>query len=395
MIAGLVLGVIMVSVLLVPGPAAAIDLNQWVPGLKMTLFVSERAEYETNVFQVNSNAEDDVIFRTIPGFLATFERGPILATAGYRMEFLNFLELEGQDEIHHYAGVSLGAKFTRLRTNLVASFAKTTDPATTELVGRTDSTTITVAPEVDYLITSRLGVGANYGYTYVRFEQRASELNRDSHLFGGSAFWNFLPKAEVRVGYGFGYSEFVRQGNVRRGIPDRDFDRHLIYGSVRGDLTPKLSSTLRVGYELRDYYRAPVEDTSTYTVGGDVAYRPTERTRIALITSKGFEESIFGLSGQTVLYETTAASLIAEQQFLTKFRANARVSGVLNEYPRKETTVRQQQPKFREDIVLGWGAGIDYDIQKWLSVGAEYSHTRRDSTFDEFSYKDEIGRAHV
>ncbi|MBI1737068.1 MAG: outer membrane beta-barrel protein [Candidatus Rokubacteria bacterium] len=389
------IGVIVLAVVLSPLPAAAIDLNQWVPGLKTTVFVSERAEYETNIFQVNSGAQDDVIFRTIPGFLATYERGPVLGSLGYRLEFLNFLELTRQDEVHHLGAINLGTKFTRLRTNLLGSLAITSDPATTELTGRTNSTTITAAPAVDYLLTSRLGVGANYGYTYVRFENRAAALDRDSHLFGGSAFWNFLPKAELRVGYGYGFSEFVREGSRRRQLPDRDFDRHHVYGSVSGDLTPKLSSTFRVGYEVRDYHREPVSDEGSFIVGGDWTYRATDRTRISLITSKGFEESIFGQTGQTVLFETTSAVLLAEQQIGSKIRANARISGVLNDYPRKDITVRQQQPKFREDVILGWGAGIDYDIQRWLSVGAEYSHTRRDSTFDEFSYKDDKFTAKV
>lgn len=388
------IGVIVLAAVLVPLPAAAIDLNQWVPGLKTTLFVSERAEYETNIFQVPSGAEDDIIFRTIPGFLATYERGPLLASVGYRLEFLNFVEHTREDEIHHFASMNIGAKGTRLRANMAGSLAITSDPPTTEFTGRTDSTTISGSPEVDYLITSRVGVGANYNYTKVRFEDRAKDLNRTSHLIGGSAFWNFLPKAEARVGYGVGWSEFDHFGQ-EGARPDRDFVRHVIYAGVRGDLTPKLSSTFRVGYEVRDYDRAPVADEGSFTIGGDWTYRPTERTRIGLFTSKGFEESIFGQTGQTVLFETTSVALLAEQQLGQKVRVNARISGVRNDYPRKDFTIRDTRPKFRVDEILGWGAGIDYDIQKWLTVGAEYSHTRRESTFDEFNYKDDKFTAKV
>ena len=52
-----------------PSPATAFDLGQWIPGLKVSPFLSERVEYETNVFQTPSHSKDDIIFKTIPGFL--------------------------------------------------------------------------------------------------------------------------------------------------------------------------------------------------------------------------------------------------------------------------------------------------------------------------------------
>src|SRR5689334_7596370 len=39
-------------------PALAFDLGQWVPGLKVSPFLSERVEYDSNVFQTPSHSKD-------------------------------------------------------------------------------------------------------------------------------------------------------------------------------------------------------------------------------------------------------------------------------------------------------------------------------------------------
>lgn len=379
--------VVVMAVLLFPLQASAVDLNQWVRGLKFSPFVTQRVEYETNVFQVTSRTQDDLISRTVPGFLLTLERGPLTLGAGYRAEFLRFMDLEEQDNTHHIATYRLGLAYGFLKVSLGSDLTLTSDPPTTELTGRTDSTTITLAPDFEFRLTPRFSVGVNYGFTSVRYEKRAEELNHIQHTFGGSVFWKLVPKADVRLGYSYGYSEF---DNVTFRT-DRDVSaQHDIFVALRGDLTPKLSSTFRIGYGLRDQESPRLEDPSTLTLGGDWTYKPTERTRITLATSRAFQDSIFGEFGETVTFVSSTGTLAAEQQFGTKVRANARLTGVLNEYPRKEVTLREPFAfRHRNDTILGWGTGVDYDIQKWLSIGAEYSHTRRDSNFDEFNYKDD------
>lgn len=372
-------------VVLLPTQAFAIDLNQWVQGLKVQVFLTERVEYQSNIFLEPSRTRDDVIFRTVPGFLASYERGPMTLGFGYRMELLKFMDHGSQDDEHHLASLDLKIALNKLRVSLHHDLTLTSDPPNSELTGRLDSTTINLAPEVEYNLTSRLSVGALYSFTDVRFEKRAEAMNHTTHLYGTYAAWKFSPKADIRLGYTYGYSEF---DNTPPSI-DRDAKHHIMYAGLRGEITPKLSSTFRIGYEIRDQESPRVQDESALHLGGDWVFRPTERMRFALLTTKTFENSIFGQVGEIVTYEVSSATLTYDQQLGTKFRVNARVGGSLNEYPRKDITVRDTVFKFREDTIFTWGTGIDYDIQKWLLVGAEYSHTRRDSTFNEFDYKDD------
>ena len=90
-----------------PSPAAAVDLNAiWpdlgLPGFKISPFISERVEYESNVFQAPSRSQDDVIFKTIPGFVLELPLGRHKIDLGFRAEILRYVDLENQDTEHYF-----------------------------------------------------------------------------------------------------------------------------------------------------------------------------------------------------------------------------------------------------------------------------------------------------
>src|SRR4030095_9570380 len=104
---------------------AALDIGEWIPGLKLTPFFAERITYETNVFQVPSGSHADAIFTTIPGFLADYTFGPHAATLGYRAEILNYVTLTDQDTVNHVLVAQLRLDFPKLLFNLRDDFVKT------------------------------------------------------------------------------------------------------------------------------------------------------------------------------------------------------------------------------------------------------------------------------
>lgn len=370
-------GVVLVTLFLSVSPASALDLGEWVAGLKLSPFISERIEYETNIFQVPSGAQDDVIFKTVPGFLIDYTVGRHALSAGYRAEILRFATLEGQDAVHHIGVGQIRLEFPRTLINVRDDFTRTTDPPGTELTGRIKSTTNTLVPEAEYRLTERFSVGANYAWTHVDFERTVNQLDRDEHLIGGSVFWKFLPKTDLRLSYSYGQKNFDL-------ATESDVTRHIATVGLRGDLTAKLSSTFRAGFESRDAERGGEKDFTGYVVGGDWVYKPTDRTTLSLLTNRSVEESSFG---DTPFFVSTTATLLAEHKFVPKVSANARLTGGVNEYPTKETL--GGRTKFRKDTLAGWGAGVDYDIQPWLRVGADYSHSRRNSNFNEFNFADD------
>lgn len=372
------LAVFVVALLLVATPAPAIDLGEWVPGLKVSPFISERVEYESNVFQAPSNAQDDVVSKTIPGILVDYSAGPNSFSFGYRAEILRWADLESQDTEHHFVVAQIKLDYPKWLFLARDDFSKTSDPPGTELTGRIESTTNVLAPEFEYRLTERFSVGANYSWTTVDFEQTVDQLDRDEHLIGGSVFWKFLPRADLSLTYNYGEKNFDT-------ATSRDVTRNLVLVGVRGDLTAKLSAKFRLGYESREPEQSGLADYNGLVFGGDWTYKPTERTKISLLLDRSVQESTFASS---FFYVSTTGTLLLEHEFMPKLSANLRLTGGNNDYPTKES-VGGSSAKFRNDDLLGWGAGVVYDIQKWLRVGLEYSHTRRDSNFDTFDFADD------
>ena len=365
----------------VSAPACAFDLGEWVPGLKVSPFLSERVDYETNVFQVPSHSQSSVIFKTIPGFVLDYTFGAHSLSAGYRAEILNYVSLSSQDNVHQIAAVQLRLDFPRTLINLRDDFIKTSDPPTTELTGPIISTTNVFKPDAEYRLTPRFSTGLGFTWRYVRFEDPsiADLIDRDEYIVTPSVYWKFNPRADVGLNFSYGRIIFTTS-------TDRDYTLYRPTISLRGDVTPRLSSGLRVGYEWRVPDDTDIENSgSGFFASGDLTYRPTERTTLTLAVDRSFQESTFET---TTFYTTSAVQLLAQHQLLPKVTVGARVGGGLNDYSSKQANANGTFA-FRQDMFFVVGANVEYAIQRWLRVGVEYLRTSRSSNFAQFDFVDE------
>lgn len=355
----------------------AIELGEWVPGLRVTPFLSERVEYETNILQTPSAAKDDIIFRTIPGALAEWNFGPHSLTAGYRAEILNFLRFGNLDRVHHiFAGLLL-MEFNRLTVNVRDDFISTSDPQNTEQTGRIESTTNTLTSGAEYRLTDRFSVGGSGLWTHVSYPT-LPQLDREEYLLGPSVFWRITPKADLSLNYFYGQKFWDST------FAFRNVTRNLILMGVRGDLTAKVSSTFRIGFEDREPQGSGLPSYRGVVASGDWKYRPTERLTLTLVTDRSVQESTFG---HQVFYVATTGTISATYKLGSKVAASVQFSAGDNAYPGKETL--NGQTKWRRDTLLGWGGGVGYDVQWWLRVGGDYVHTSRSSNFGVFNYQDD------
>ena len=386
-----VLSVLVLS-FLAPAPAAAVDLNAlWpdlgLPGFKITPFISERVEYESNVFQTERGAKDDGISKTIPGFVLELPLGRHKIDLGFRAEILRYFNLGDQDTEHYFVLGNLLLDFPGgLKINLKEDFARTSDPPGTELTGRIGSTTNILAPSIEYGFAQRYALGFEYVWTHVDFDRGTGveSLDRDEHTFGVTGFYKIQPKTDILLNLGYGFKDFDQASN-------RDAKRYFVTTGVRGELSSRLTSTFRIGYEVRDPDHGSVGEYQGFIVGGDFVWRPTERTRITLLTERSVQESIFQ-SNQ--IYIGNQVTLSAEHFLTRKLLVSARLFGATNDYFEK---AQKTNGRFgwRYDIVGGAGVGLEYTIQRWLAVSADYTHTRRESNFDTFDFRDDIVGAKV
>jgi hypothetical protein len=372
---------------LAPTPAAAVDLNAlWpdlgLPGFKISPFVSQRVEYESNVFQVPSGSQDDVISKTIPGFVLELPLGRHKVDLGFRAEVLRYADLGSQDTEHYFVLGNVLLDFPGgLKAKLKEDFARTSDPPGTELTGRINSSTNVLSPSLEYGFAQRYAIGLDYVWTTVSFDDDTGveQLDRDEHTVGVTGFYRIQPKTDLLVNVSYGAKDFDTAN-------DRDVDRYITAVGIRGEITSRLISTLRVGYEIRDPDQGDVGSYSGFVVGGDVIYQPTERTRITLVTERSVQESVFATN---FAYLANLVTLAAEHFLTPMLLLTGRLFGGYGDYFEKAQKVSGRFD-WREDWIGAFSVGVEYQIQRWLAVSADYTHSRRDSNFDNFDFKNDI-----
>jgi hypothetical protein len=373
-----------------PSPAGAVDLNAvWpdlgLPGFKISPFISERVEYESNIFQVPSHSQDDVIFKTIPGFVLELPLGRHKIDLGFRAEILRYVDLTNQDTEHYFVLGNLLLDFPGgLKLKLKEDFARTSDPPGTELTGRIKSNTNVLSPSAEYGFAQRYAIGLDYVWANVRFDDTVQQLDRDEHTVGVTGFYRIQPKTDLLANFSYGIKDFDRANN-------RDVTRYIGAIGVRGEITSRLTSTLRLGYEVRDPDHGRVGSYSGPVVGGDLVWAPTERTRITLVADRSVQESVFATN---LAYLSNLLTLSAEHFLTPKLLLTGRVFGGNGSYFEKAAKVNGSFD-WRSDWVYAFSVGVEYQIQKWLGVSADYTHSRRDSNFDNFDFKDDIVGAKV
>jgi hypothetical protein len=357
-----------------PPSAAALDLNQWIPGLRVTPFITEKVEYNSNVFQVPTDTQDDVIFWTVPGVVVDYTLGNYTLSFGYRAEIQNYLELTDQNFVNHIGAVQFLAELPRLTLTFRNDFVRTNEPPISELSGPIPSNTNNLLPEVEYRFTPRLSMGVNVGWIHVDYEDPAAEvIDRDEYQVGLTAFWRLFTKGDVRFDVAYRHAQFKHDES-------RDVDYYLLSVGLRGDITEKLSSTFRIGLQVRDA-KTGQDGFTGLAFTGDLVYRPRSTTTITLSALRTTQDSAFGAQP---FYVTTGGGIAVRQELLRRLTLEARIGGGINEYPGVE--VVDGVAARRKDGFLTAGLNLEYQVRDWLLLGVEYRHNFRRSSFPLFEF---------
>ena len=374
------------------GRVLALSFEEKIQGLTLTPFVSERVEYESNVFQTPNRTRGDMIFRTIPGFLADLTRGPLSVSAGYRAEIIEYVTLTDQNAVNQSGVVQLKVDLPRLKLQLRNDFTETTDPPGSELTGPIKSQTNVLAPSAEYRLTERFSIGASYAWPHIHYpptsassespneqqNQAVQQLDEDDHLAGVTLWWKFLPKSDIGLYAQYGTSSFGNDSG-------RNTQREIVGLTLRGDLTAKLSSTFRIGILHQD----STDTAPAYTglaMGGGWVYQATERTQLTLTTDRSPQASVFETAQY---YISTTGWLGVRHEFPgRKLAVWLRVGAGEDAYNTKQPTANGVTTKYRLDTLVGTSVGLDYTIQPWLRTGIDYSFKQRTSNFSQFNYDD-------
>lgn len=223
-----------------------------------------------------------------------------------------------------------------------------------------------------------LSVGLGYSFVFDFFDEGTGLSGGDSYSHQPSfdVRWKFFPKTSFVLSAS---GDLKRYPNTQEtlGVTYQNTDMNAIRATVGlvGLVTPKLSVTLRAGYGNTMAVESASGDFASAIGMAELGYDMTLQTRFSLGYSRDFQPALlFGYVGVDKFYASARQGLFG--------RLSLQLNGAVALQAYGTPAVGQNLPAGnRNDVVITVGAGADYEILSWLSVGVADNYQKLSTSF--------------
>ncbi len=383
-------GLVLLAIAGFAGSAAAQGLElgpfRLLPSLGLAL------EYDDNVLLTATDKIDDFIFHIVPGIVIELPSRKYAVRLGYQADILRYFDNTDLDTVHQSFladarvnfNVGLGLRLTDrfLITNEFAGFPV---PELTQLVDRWENT---LDAGVDYTVRERYTLDVNFRWFMVDYKDdpQFDQFDRDDYTIAGTFFYRLLPKTSI-----LGEVDYVQvRYDERASAADRDSDGWRFWLGVKGDITPKTTILLKLGWEWKDYENPVRQDWDGLVAELNVIWKYREPSEIRIFGGRANVESTF----EGTNYYVSSYGGAEVRHFLSE-RLILRVRGLggVNQYP--EDVLLGVNSADRTDAFFEAGISLKYQMRRWLAFELGYKYLTLNSNFNQFDYTDNRIKASV
>ena len=230
---------------------------------------------------------------------------------------------------------------------------------------------------ITYDMGTRFRLRGEYGHYSVAYDAEENQLrDRDDDKYSAYLYYKLTGKSTIFTEYDFVDINYDAQA-------DLDAQEHYFWGGFRWRHSEKTMGEIKAGYLTKDYAVESGDTKGDFVVSGWLDYELTGKSRLRLLASRLAEEPD-NYGSQSVL--TNEGSVIFIHNLTTKVSISA--EGGYGQSSYDGTYTYQGVTGERDDDEYKAGLSLDYQIQDWLAVGAQYEYFNRDSSFSELSYTD-------
>ena len=351
--------------------------------------------YDTNIYLAEKGAgitpvRESFINRAMAGVNVANKFGPKLElTGGYNLELLTYSRAASTNNaVHHSGNLAVKALLPRDTTLTVQDNAMdTTDQATSELTQRARRVQNTAMLNVESPLRGKFGFGIMLQHNYNNYMAMANNaLDRAELLAGLNITYQLQPKTKVFVGYTYGTLNYLNDAAYPTATNDATYNN--IDLGVTGNIAPKLVGTVKAGVQMRNYDKSFTygsikadNDLNTAAYSAQLAWNAMEKTDVVILAKRANVESNFQASR---FYTSTLTDLSASRE-VRKVKVGVGVNYEDVLYPEKSTLGGK-----RHDNMTSARLTADYNIQKWLKAGFNYTFKYRTSNYTGADYKDSL-----
>jgi hypothetical protein len=360
-------------------PSLRPDQEIRVGPLKLHPSFETSIEFDDNIRLTDGGEEDDVIFTQRPALIGEARLGDHRVEAGYGLEQLNFVDDQEENTTNHLAHAILELNFDNLHFTASDTMENSTGRVFNEQSARDHVllNTVQLLGRFD-----RPHWAAESAWTHNTVDHRTpSQDNSDygEDVLSLLAGYKLTAKTLVLVEPTIGLL------NYGRNVANADQSYWQLMGGLRGELTEKLTTVLKLGFQDRQMSdvggQGQIPDFDGIVADMSLTFKPTETDTISLFYLRRPVPSSFASNSW---YRSDRISATYRKRFARKWILAPRLAWQMNDYPEPGTVAGVT--KRREDHFLQAGVGLRYEIQEWLSTGVGYNFRTRRSNLPTLDY---------
>ncbi len=193
-------------------------------------------------------------------------------------------------------------------------------------------------------------------------------LDRTIDDVGGTFFWRVMPRTSLLFQ--------AKQSSVDYSAPTSTYTskENSYLAGVTWEATAKTTGVFKLGTLKKDFKDSTRQDTSSTTWNGQIRWSPLTYSHVDFTLIKTPFETTGGV-GNYIDKTTTAA--VWTHEWSSQFSTALSTSFMNDDY----------KGISRTDKTQFYGLTATYKMRRWLSFGADYSNTTRDSSDNNFDYK--------
>ena len=366
----------------------------WLGQGQVNPFLEVQERYETNVFRVSDDEEEDSDFVTVisPGIHVEFpsvKDADFRAIGNYRAD----LQLYGNDsdsEVDPEGELNTNAH--RLDGQLLFNFASglrfktgytlniTSAPPDFRGDTRDQYTEHEFIAQTAYAFADRYEIQLQYDgllRSYDDTENEADDLT--SHGIEATMFYQLFSKFSILGGGSYAMID-------REEPTFFDSTEYTGFGGIRYEATERTTSILKVGAIFKDFDTELIDDATEVFASGELITELSDTTVLSLQLYRNISETSVSSesSANGAYYMTTGvgAQMTHTLTALPNLSFTGKFSYSNEDYPEDSSE--------RSDDNLEVSVGADYKFLKYVTVGAHYTYSSTDSNIDTNDFTDNI-----
>lgn len=359
------------------------DVLQFSTGsLRLRTYVTVSETYHDNIFYSDDDTESDLITSVSPGLSLLWGREEDdYLSAGYQFNQSLYLDNSDVNGETHSLSLDHQKKFSRLETDgVLALNYLTTVLDGGEIIGTRsvaiDRWRIDANENVEYALGEKTAIGGGFTYSSIDFRSVVGINDREQIRGLGRFFYDYSQKTRF---FGEG---FYGGSSTKANLPIPDGPTSNFYGGfigAQGSFTEKLSGTIKVGYEERDFSDG-TKGPSSPAADIAISYKITPKNLTTLSYWRGTRHSI----------QDAQSSFLADDVSL-KITQNIGDSGrllaIFSALYSHRDFENFQGMSGRADTVIAASLSAAYRMNAWSQVVGSYSFGSYDSNLAGLDYK--------